>query len=84
MAATRTCTPCSFLVLPRKSFTDFLRTVADFTHRLRAYKELRQRQTELKLAIEADKDVRKDFDDPTEANKDRVNRLVKAASNLGN
>ena len=53
--------------------------------RLRAYKELRARQTELNLAIQAERAASsRVYEDTTEANADRVNRLVRAASQLGN
>ena len=67
------------LVLPRRAFSHFMQMVPDFSHRLRTYKELRARQTELNLAIAAERSL----SGATESNADRVGRLVKAASNLG-
>ena len=50
-----------------------------FKRRLRTYKELRARQSELKVAIDSNKKTKS-----ADANdQDRVKRLIRAASNIG-
>jgi len=83
-ATMQTRTPCTLLVLQRKVFTQFMLMVPDFSSRLRAYKELRAKQTELNLAIQAQRQQKRVYEDTTDANADRVNRLVRAGNLLGN
>jgi len=95
MAAVHARTPCTLLVLQRQVFKEFLQMVPDFGQRLRSYKELRARQTELNLAIASD---RAHMIDATEVDAalseglvprkfsavaNHVNRLVRAANGLG-
>lgn len=79
MAAVHSRTPCTLLVLRHQFFKEFLALMPDFSQRLRAYKELRARQTELNLAIAAERS----FSSGPESNDDRVGRLVRAANALG-
>ena len=75
MAAVVSKTPCTLLVLPVGSFGQFMRLVPDFKRRLLTYKALRARESELKVAIAAERHQRADDDDP-----ERVQRLIRAVS----
>jgi CRP-like cAMP-binding protein len=80
---------CTLLLVHRKAFRDLMRTVPDIVQRLRTHMELRARQTKLQVAIAvAQRGTAEDrLDaqnlDAYEANARRVDRLVKAASALG-
>ena len=78
MAAVASKTPCTLLVLPQRAFAQFMLAVPDFKRRLRSYKELRARQTELKVAMAGASTKSADAND-----QDRVKRLIRAASNIG-
>ena len=80
MAAVHSKTPCTLLVLHQRAFAQFMFAVPDFKRRLRRYKDLRARQSELQIAIAAERRTAKM--EHAADDMDRVKRLIRAANAL--